>query len=92
MPFDETQPTQRNFLGQTAASGCEGFPTFQEIIPSSSSGHAGGLVASKLMTSVWVLPKLHILMRLSARETFIEFCHRESLRLIQPIQLIKCCQ
>ena len=35
---------QWDFLGQTAASGCEGFPTFRELIPSPSSGCTGGLV------------------------------------------------
>ena len=42
---------QWNFLGQSAVSRCEGFPTFRELTPSSSSGCAGGLVAPKLMTS-----------------------------------------
>jgi hypothetical protein len=44
------------FFGQTAASGCV-FPTFRQLIPSTSSGCANGLVASKLMTSVLVLSK-----------------------------------
>jgi hypothetical protein len=35
---------QRNFLGQTAASRCEGFPTYRELAPSPSLGCAGGLV------------------------------------------------
>ena len=35
---------QRNFLGQTAVSGCEVFPAFWELTPSPSSGCAGGLV------------------------------------------------
>ena len=41
---------QRNFLGHTATSGCEGFPAFRELTLSPSSGCAGGLVATKLMT------------------------------------------
>jgi len=36
---------------QTAASGCEGFLTLQELTPFPSSGCAGGLVAPNLMTS-----------------------------------------
>jgi hypothetical protein len=43
---------QRHFLGQTAASGCEGFPTFRELTSSPSSGCVGGLVAPKLMAIV----------------------------------------
>jgi len=39
------------FLGQTAASRCEVFPTFWKLTPSPSSGCAGGLVAPKLMNS-----------------------------------------
>jgi len=38
---------QLNFLGQTAASRCEVFPTFRQLTPSPSSGCAGGLVAPK---------------------------------------------
>lgn len=40
---------QWNFLGQTAASGCEGFLTFREVIPYPYSGCDIGLVAPKLM-------------------------------------------
>ena len=40
-----------NFLGQSAASRCEGFPTFREITLSSSSGCPGSLVVPNLMTS-----------------------------------------
>jgi len=39
---------QWNFLGQIAASGHEGFPTFRDLTPSQSSGCAGGLVAPRL--------------------------------------------
>jgi len=39
---------QWNFLWQTAASGCEGFPTIRELTPSPSSGCVGGLVVQKL--------------------------------------------
>ena len=42
---------QLNFLGQAAASGCEGFPTFRELTSSSSSEWVGGLVAPKLVIS-----------------------------------------
>jgi len=42
---------QQNFLGRTAALGCEGFSKFWEIIPPPSLGCAGDLVAAKLMTS-----------------------------------------
>jgi len=38
---------QLNFLGQTAASRCEGFPTFRVTTPFPSSGYASGLVAPK---------------------------------------------
>jgi len=40
---------QLNFLGQTAASRCEGFLTLQGITPSPSSGCVGGLVESVLV-------------------------------------------
>ena len=33
------------FLGQKAASRCEVFPTFREVIPSPSEGCAGGSIA-----------------------------------------------
>jgi hypothetical protein len=36
---------QRNFLGHTAATGCESFISFHELTLSPSSGCAGGLVA-----------------------------------------------
>ena len=39
---------QLSFLWQTAASGCEGFPTFRELTPSPFPGCAGGLVEPKL--------------------------------------------
>ena len=39
---------QLSFLWQTAASGCEGFPTFRELSSSPFSGCTGGLVAPKL--------------------------------------------
>ena len=38
------------FFGQTAASRCEGLPTFRDLTPSPSSGRTGGLVETKLMT------------------------------------------
>jgi hypothetical protein len=38
-----------NFLGQTAVSRCEGFPAFQKLTPSPSSGCGDGLVAPKLI-------------------------------------------
>jgi len=41
---------QQNFLGQTAASRCDGFLTFQGLTLSPSSGCVGGLVEPKLMT------------------------------------------
>jgi hypothetical protein len=41
---------QRNVLGQTVASGCEGFPTFRELTLYPSSGCDSGLVAPKLVT------------------------------------------
>ena len=37
-------------MKQTATSGCEGFPSLEELTLSPSSGCAGGLVAPKLMT------------------------------------------
>jgi hypothetical protein len=37
------------FLGQTAASGCEGFATFRQLTPSPSSGCSGGLVAIMML-------------------------------------------
>jgi hypothetical protein len=40
---------QLNFLRQTATSRCEGFPTFQGITLSPSSGCADGLVESVLV-------------------------------------------
>ena len=40
---------QLNFLGQTAASRCEGFPTFRQPSTSPSSECVGGLVVPKLM-------------------------------------------
>jgi len=87
---------QWDFLGQTAASGCEGFPTFRQLIPSTSSGRARGFVALKQKVSILpnhqhalkirteLLPekyeKLDILTRLSAKENFIEFCPRENFK------------
>jgi len=41
---------QWSVLRQTAAQICEGFPTFQKLTPSPSSGCSGDLVAPKLLT------------------------------------------
>ena len=44
---------QWQFLGQTAASGCESIRTFRKITPSPFLGCAGGLVAPKLNSQFW---------------------------------------
>ena len=47
---------QLNFLRQTAASRCEGFPTFREVNPFPPSECADGLVARKVLARCSILP------------------------------------
>jgi len=67
---------QWQLLGQTAASGCEGFPTFRVLTLSTYSAHpedGDGIPETS--------ENLHILTRLSAREIVIELCRRQILKI-----------
>ena len=59
---------QWNFLGQRAASGCEGFPTFRDLTPSPSSGCACGLAAPLLVTRCPTLPFGHLVFSFGAKK------------------------
>jgi hypothetical protein len=69
-----TNKSQRNFLGRTAASRCEVFPTFQELTPSPSSGFCRSFVSIKPPV---MSENAHVSMRCVARENFKEFCRCE---------------
>jgi hypothetical protein len=76
------------FLRKIAMPSCEGFLMFQEQTSSPSSGCAGCLVETKLFSALYdngdIVPEMsenfHILLQLSARVNFIEFCRRESFK------------